>query len=195
MEPFQNPQIIIEDLPAFQKVKWQPIAVAYKRVVWFNLLLVNSILILAVLAFFYFFSKEFPVHDYWWVLPILIAVLLLHTYLTLISFKRKSFVFRKHDAMYRSGIISEVNEIIPYNRLQHVVLKQGWLSRSLGLATLKMYTAASGGSISIPGIVYDEAERIKHLLLDKINSAELNDSIPESETITENTSLNSDQYE
>ena len=97
--------------------------------------------------------------------------------------------------MYRSGIISEINEIIPYNRLQHVVLKQGWLSRSLGLATLKMYTAANGGSISIPGILYDEAEKIKELLLDKINSEELNDKFPESEPVTEDTSLNTGQYE
>ena len=60
MEPFQNPQINIENLPAFQEVKWQPIAATYKRVVWFNMLLVNSILVVAVSAFFTFLKKSFP---------------------------------------------------------------------------------------------------------------------------------------
>lgn len=176
MESFQNDQIFADDLPNFETVIWQPISARYKTVVWFNLIVGNTIALLAVVSSAYFLLLEWSLIYFWAAIALAVLLAISISYLTLIAFHRKGFALRTHDAMYRSGIVSEMQEIIPYNRLQHVVVKQGWLSRSLGLARVKMYTAASGGSISIPGILVDEAEKIKHLLLDKITHTDLEDS-------------------
>ena len=49
--------------------------------------------------------------------------------LTGISFKRKKYVFRDHDLMYSSGVIFTSTVLIPYNRIQHLAIHQGFLSR------------------------------------------------------------------
>lgn len=173
MNTFHNHTIEIQNLPDFETVDWRPISIKYKKVMVLNLLFVNVIFLLLIVSPIYIFYDAFLDYQLYWYCPIVIVILGGTIFLNLLAFKRKKYAFREHDAMYRSGILSDMIEIVPYNRLQHVVVKQGWLSRSFGLATVKMYTAASGGHVSIPGIVYEDAERIKHLLLDKINAIDL----------------------
>ncbi|RYG33623.1 MAG: PH domain-containing protein, partial [Chitinophagaceae bacterium] len=84
-------------------------------------------------------------------------------------FKRKAFAFREHDVIYRHGIIATKTVIIPYNRVQHVGLHEGFLSRMFNLAKVQVFTAGGNQSdIEIPGIAKAEADDIKHLLMSKI---------------------------
>ena len=76
---------------------------------------------------------------------------------------------RNHDVLFRNGIIATNTIVIPYNRVQHVALHEGLVSRYFGLATVQIYTAGGSSSdIEIPGIKKEEAENIKQLLMLKI---------------------------
>jgi hypothetical protein len=59
--------------------------------------------------------------------------------------------------------------VIPYNRIQHVALHEGIISRYFGLAKVEIFTAGGSSSdLEIPGIAKAEAEDIKQLLMGKI---------------------------
>jgi hypothetical protein len=71
--------------------------------------------------------------------------------------------------VFRNGVVSLETMIIPYNRVQHVALQEGFISRYLGLATVQVFTAGGNSSdLEIPGILKAEAEDIKQLLMGKI---------------------------
>ena len=71
--------------------------------------------------------------------------------------------------LYRYGIIATNTIIIPYNRVQHVALHEGLVSRYFGLVKIEIFTAGGSSSdIEIPGIEKEQAENIKQLLMGKI---------------------------
>ncbi|WP_448606823.1 PH domain-containing protein [Paenimyroides ceti] len=178
MTSFSNEIIDIGQLPQYQQTILTPVSQKYIKVVYFNIVLANLIFIgLAAIAV-YFLDKE-EIDQYHILIAVAtIVLIILNTVFSIVSFKRKSFAFRTHDVIYRSGILSEINEIIPYNRLQHVVLKQGFLSRMLGLATIEMFTASSTNKqVAIPGIERQKAENIKDLLLNKIQEIENDETV------------------
>ena len=85
------------------------------------------------------------------------------------SYRKKGFDFRNHDVLFRSGIIATSTMVIPYNRIQHVALHEGLVSRYFGLAKIEIFTAGGNSSdIEIPGIEKLQAEDIKQLLMGKI---------------------------
>jgi len=85
------------------------------------------------------------------------------------GFRKKAFAFRSHDVLFRSGIIATTTIVIPYNRVQHVALHEGFISRFFGLASVSIFTAGGSSSdIEIPGIEKEQAENIKQLLMGKI---------------------------
>ena len=100
----------------------------------------------------------------------LILLLGLIVFFTKKSFKKIGYAFRSHDAIYKSGLISETTTIIPFNRVQHVALHQGFISRKLGLASVELFTAGGSSSdLKIPGLLLEEAQKIKNLVSQKIN--------------------------
>lgn len=178
MTSFSNEIIDIGQLPQYQQTTLTPVSQKYIKVVYFNIVLANLIFIgIAVIAAYFLAKEEIDLYH----LPIAVVtviLIVLNTVSCIVSFKRKSFAFRTHDVIYRSGVLSEINEIVPYNRLQHVVLKQGFLSRMLGLATIEMFTASSSNKqIAIPGLERQKAEKIKDLLLNKIQEIENEETV------------------
>ena len=71
--------------------------------------------------------------------------------------------------LFKSGVIATTTTIVPYNRIQHVALHEGFISRKYNLAEIQIFTAGGSGSdLEIPGIAKEEAENIKQLLMGKI---------------------------
>lgn len=103
-------------------------------------------------------------------LIIALAVLLvLVVFFARLSFRKRGYVFRNHDVIYRTGVIATNTVVIPYNRVQHVALHEGFIARFFGLAKVEIFTAGGKDSdIQIPGIEKDKAEDIKQLLMGKI---------------------------
>jgi len=59
---------------------------------------------------------------------------------------------RQDDLMVRRGVLIRRLSVIPYGRMQFIDVTAGPLERSLGLATLRMHTAAAASDARIPGL-------------------------------------------
>lgn len=80
-------------------------------------------------------------------------------------------------------MISETTTIIPFNRVQHVALHQGFISRKLGLASVELFTAGGSSSdLEIPGLLLADAQIIKNLVSQKINPPKKDEPIEEQTT-------------
>lgn len=59
---------------------------------------------------------------------------------------------RHQDLMVRRGVLIRRQSVIPYGRMQYIDVTAGPIERSLGLATLRMHTAAAASDARIPGL-------------------------------------------
>ena len=69
------------------------------------------------------------------------------------------YLLREDDLLFRRGIMFQRFVAVPYGRMQLVDITRGPLARSLGLADLKLVTAAAASGVTIPGLPEDDAER------------------------------------
>lgn len=170
MDDFANELIDTQKLPRFEAVPLSSLHPNYKKVVLINAtLVVLVLLILIVVLCIAIDSNELTLvlgitlGISWCILSALVY------FFSLLSFKKRGFAFRTHDVIYRSGIIATNTMVIPYNRVQHVALHEGVVSRYFDLAKIEIFTAGGNSSdIEIPGIAKEEAENIKQLLMGKI---------------------------
>jgi membrane protein YdbS with pleckstrin-like domain len=167
MENFTNETLDTTKLPKFEEVQFTALQATYWKVMLINKFIVFSILAIGLIFVFYKIDEilEFKLQTIF----VFIFFIFLTILLSRISFKKKGFAFRNHDVIYRSGIIATNTIVIPYNRVQHVALHEGLISRYFGLAKIEIFTAGGSSSdIEIPGIAKNEAENIKQLLMGKI---------------------------
>jgi len=169
MENFTNDTIDTSQLPKFEEVTFTNLHPKYFKVVLINLLIVISILIL-VPSLVFILKPELFSGRIWMILGVLLPIISsLIIVFSIIGFKKKGFAFRNHDVLFRHGIIATNTIVIPYNRVQHVALHEGLVSRYFGLAKIEIFTAGGSSSdIEIPGIEKEQAENIKQLLMGKI---------------------------
>lgn len=167
---FENNLLSIDHIPKYQDVELSDLHKDYKKLVILNTLLTIMIgLAICCLLFFTIDDNE----KFYAIIPVFLGTIWLAVF-SLLVYKKKKYAFRQHDVIFKKGLIVQTTHITPYIRLQHVVIKQGWYAKKLGLATLAIYTAANNFSdISIPGLTLAEAERWKSFLLNRIQ--ELND--------------------
>ena len=167
MENFSNETIDTTQLPKFEEVQFSILDSDYWKVTLLNVFFFFLIVGvgLGVLLFFNRGLLVFAIAISAAYFLFLFLVLLLSR----ISFKKKGFAFRTHDVLFRHGVIATNTIVIPYNRVQHVALHEGFISRYFGLAKIEVFTAGGSSSdIEIPGIKKEQAENIKQLLMGKI---------------------------
>jgi membrane protein YdbS with pleckstrin-like domain len=75
-----------------------------------------------------------------------------------------AFHERDEDLLIRRGLLVQRLSLVPYGRMQFVDVSSGPLERSLGLATLRLHTAAAASDARIPGLPRAEAERLRDQL-------------------------------
>lgn len=171
MDQFTNKEVLIADLPQFELVKLQPIQAAYYKIILINLVIFFTLLGIG-LAILSYYKEEFFSNRIWLLIGISYTLLFLISLLfSRLSFKYKSFAFREHDAIYKSGVISQTTTIVPYKRIQHVALHQGLFSRYFGLASLELFTAGgSSTDLEINGLTLEDAQRYKIWIIQKIDT-------------------------
>jgi len=168
MEKFTNEIIDTAGLPQFEEVRFSKLHPLYWKVLLISECLYFSFLGTALFVASYFFEEIEPYQILIW--TGFTALVALTVILSGIGFKKKGFAFRTHDVLFQYGVIATKTIIIPYNRIQHVALEEGLISRYFGLAKVEVFTAGGGfsGDIVIPGIEKEQAEKIKQLLMTKI---------------------------
>ncbi|MCK6609101.1 MAG: PH domain-containing protein [Flavobacterium sp.] len=180
---FTNNPIDINQLPKFEEVQLKGLNPKYITVLLFNFSLL-LILVIGGFSTLFYFKQDAFFNTIW--IAILVGLVLFLAGLvmfTKFSFHKKGYAFREHDAIYKSGLISETTTIIPFNRVQHVALHQGFISRKLGLASVELFTAGGSSSdLEIPGLLLADAQLIKNLVSQKINPPKKDEPIEEQTT-------------
>jgi membrane protein YdbS with pleckstrin-like domain len=77
---------------------------------------------------------------------------------------------RDDDLVVRRGIMFQRFAAVPYGRMQLVDINRGPLARALGLAELKLVTAAAASNITIPGLPMADAEELRDRLVELAES-------------------------
>jgi len=72
----------------------------------------------------------------------------------------------------RHGVVERVHSAIPYYRVQYVDINQGPLERLIGLARLRVHTAAASSDATIPGIATGEADALRQVILQRAGSGD-----------------------
>ncbi|SDJ40140.1 membrane protein YdbS, contains bPH2 (pleckstrin homology) domain [Halovenus aranensis] len=83
------------------------------------------------------------------------------------------------DAIYlERGVVTHVQSLVPYVRVQHVDTSRSPVERLLGLSTLVVYTAGSrGADVSIPGLKPTEARDLQRRVKELAIEAEGDDAV------------------
>ena len=106
-----------------------------------------------------------------WVVVTLASVLSVLS-LVLVPFRVRSYryVTRQDDFVFARGVVFQRLVAVPYGRLQLVDINRGPLARALGLAELKLVTAAASSGVSIPGLLVADAEVLRDQLVELAES-------------------------
>lgn len=181
MNEFTNKEILITDLPQFESIQLQAIQPAYYKVILINIGIVFTLLGIGLGVLSHFKEDFFPNRIWLLIGAGYVTALIISFLFSRLSFKYKSFAFREHDAIYKSGVISQTTTIVPYKRIQHVALHQGLFSRYFGLASLELFTAGgSSTDLEINGLTLEDAQRYKIWIIQKIDTLieESEDELP-----------------
>jgi membrane protein YdbS with pleckstrin-like domain len=167
MENFTNETIDTSQLPKFEEVQFTALHPDYWKVTLINCFIFILFLCFGLLLGLTFIEELFGFQLQ--LISITIVLIVLILLFSRIAFRKKRFAFRNHDVLFKHGIIATNTIVIPYNRIQHVALHEGLVSRYFGLAKIEIFTAGGSSSdIEIPGIEKEQAENIKQLLMGKI---------------------------
>jgi len=167
MENFTNETIDTSKLPRYEAVALTKLHPSYWKVVLVSKVLL--FLVIGVVVTLGLIFIEELAEDRLLIVLVYVLLTLAVLFLSYVAFKKKAYAFRNHDVIFRSGIIATNTMVIPYNRVQHVALHEGFIARFFGLAKIEIFTAGGVSSdLEIPGIAKEQAEDIKQLLMGKI---------------------------
>ena len=88
------------------------------------------------------------------------------------KYERWSYALEPLTLELRSGIYWRSEVSVPYFRVQNVDISQGPIERYLGLAELRMKTAASSGGASLPGVPFADADELRRTILDRASGVD-----------------------
>ncbi len=71
---------------------------------------------------------------------------------------------RADDLLITHGFMFRTLVVVPYGRMQFVDVTAGPLDRKFGIATVQLHTATQATDASIPGLLADEASRLRDRL-------------------------------
>ncbi|MCI3936021.1 PH domain-containing protein [Chryseobacterium aahli] len=173
---FQNPQIFDLEIPDFSDLKLTAVSPKYLKIILLNLALFSIFLVGIVGVAFYFFYFNLSKIQVW---AIVIGIFLMICFLflnTVIGFRFRKYAVREKDLVYQYGWLKRSIIIVPFSRIQHIKVEQGWFSKILNLKSVSVFTAGvSGGDITINGLPEDIAEGINNHIRRSISKEKTED--------------------
>ncbi|MGA9650851.1 MULTISPECIES: PH domain-containing protein [Pedobacter] len=170
-ETFTNEAIDIEKLPKYEEIQLIQPHSDYWKIICINLLTVLGLAAIGAAILIIFIDEIRP--NALLIIGIYFVMAVLLFLLFRASFKKRGYAIRTKDVIYKSGIIAESTTIVPLNRIQHIELNEGLLSRIYKLGSLQIFTAGGqSGHLHIAGIPINEAKSIRDLLLNKLELIE-----------------------
>ncbi|WP_135854607.1 PH domain-containing protein [Halorussus salinus] len=98
-------------------------------------------------------------------LAVAVGALALGLVFVVLRYRSWKFEVREDDLYLERGVLTRVNTVVPFVRVQHVDTQRGPVERTLGLASVVVYTAGSrGADVSIPGLTPERADDLQEQL-------------------------------
>jgi membrane protein YdbS with pleckstrin-like domain len=167
IDSFQN--IAVTSFPEITKTDFKLIENKYLKVILINTFI--GFIIIFVLVFFADYKSLFELieNTIWIYVGIFfgfISILLVKK----IGFKKRKYAVREKDISYEKGILFRSLTTVPFNRIQHVEIDEGPISRLFGLVSLSVFTAGdSSDDLKVSGLLKEEAKQIKEFISNKID--------------------------
>ncbi len=167
LDSFQN--IVVSSFPNILEVEFKYINRKYLKVILINITFVYLSLLAAV--FFLEYKNILGLEEVTFWLFLFITILFIYTiFIKIIGFKRRKFLVREKDISYKKGVFYKKITTVPFNRIQHVEIDQGPISRFFNLASLSVFTAGdSSDDLKVNGLLKDEAQQIKEYISNQID--------------------------
>ena len=147
------------------EITWRPISSKY-LVAEFLGLVVTAIVLAAITVPFHLLGWSLAP----WLTVAAIGFVLLYAAFTPRRVKAIGYQLRDDDLVFRRGILFQRIVAVPYGRMQLVDINRGPLSRALGLAELRLVTAAASTGVVIPGLPAGNAEELRDRLVELAES-------------------------
>lgn len=114
-----------------------------------------------------------------WVGPALGGLLLLvGGVLVFLRYRVWRFELRDDSLYLERGVLTRVRTVVPFVRVQHVDAQRGPVERTLGLASVVVYTAGSrGADVTIPGLTPERADALQERLRRLAIESEFEDAV------------------
>ncbi len=173
MENFTNTIFLPENLPEVDSKSFNGLDRKYLKLIFIRIAFFFLIMS-GVLIAFLFLAEGLPTT----MVAIaggsaIILIIVFSSVVTLLGFPRKGYLVRERDISFQRGIITYKLTTVPYNRIQHVEVNQGVLSKLYKLSSVKIFTAGGSMSdVSIPGLPVADAQKLKAFLSEKISEHE-----------------------
>ena len=175
MPDFQNDPILEHDLPRFEDIELRSVSRKYLQVVFLNIA-VFSVILLTAAGVGYYFLRGYLGESAWALPGGVVLLMVFNAAYQYAAFFQRKYAIREKDLIYQFGLMRRNIIIIPFNRIQHTALEEGWLSRSLGLKSVSVFTAGAGGSdLTVNGLPKEVAENFNQLILTKIDEEKMDD--------------------
>lgn len=167
LDSFQN--IVVSSFPNILEVEFKYINRKYLKVILINITFVYLSLLSVV--FFLEYKNILGLEEVTFWLFLFITILFIYTiFIKIIGFKRRKFLVREKDISYKKGVFYKKITTVPFNRIQHVEIDQGPISRFFNLASLSVFTAGdSSDDLKVNGLLKDEAQQIKEYISNQID--------------------------
>jgi membrane protein YdbS with pleckstrin-like domain len=167
---FQNPKIVLDELPGTDHLEWERLHPLYARSI--RVLAIVILAIIAIAISVLGFVPNIPLTPFVILYSLLTFVTVICMLWPAFSVPRKGYVLRDKDILFRKGVIWRSETAVPFNRIQHVETSSTPLDRKFGLATLQLFTAGgSSGDLKINGLGSDSAEQLRVFILDKAGAS------------------------
>jgi membrane protein YdbS with pleckstrin-like domain len=102
---------------------------------------------------------------FWVAAAVAVVALALGVVHALLKYRIWRFEVRDDDLYLERGVLTRVNTVVPFVRVQHVDTQRGPVERTVGLASVVVYTAGSrGADVTIPGLTPERADDLQEQL-------------------------------
>jgi membrane protein YdbS with pleckstrin-like domain len=104
-----------------------------------------------------------------WIGGVVLAAVVVTTVIRLVIAPRRvrsiGWILREDDLVVRRGILLSRLVAVPYGRMQLIDVNRGPVARLLGLAELRLVTAAATSDVTLPGLPEPEAAELRDALV------------------------------
>ena len=173
MENFSNSILIPENLPEIESKTFNPLDKKYLKILFFRIIIIFIVLAGAFTTFLIISEEKPPTNILIIISSAIVFIIATISILTVLEFPKKGYLVREKDLSFQKGLITYKLISVPFNRIQHVEVNQGVLSKILKLSSVKIFTAGGQASdLSIPGLPVEIAQNLKSFLSAKISEHE-----------------------